>query len=220
MRPQSGYRGTPRQQQAANTNAVTSGTSYWNHDNTEDEFRTFQDMRILQPGTEDHFMSLDHVDAQAIVMGAYRGASVNSGSANAATRTRERDGTRIDYALERVQQSNVQKPSGSKRGRPSRINNETPTVRTTTEDQAEGMARIVEGEEDELSVPFASQAHENPFSIIKPPTASSDFWNLSADPDLISQGRRRRVNFDNQDGGAIQELVQPHPNRLVTAMLK
>ena len=52
------------------------------------------------------------------------------------------------------------------------------------------MARIVEGEEDELLVPFASQAYKNPFLIIKPPTASSNFRNLLANLDLISQGRR------------------------------
>ena len=72
-------------------------------------------------------------------------------------------------------------------------------------------------------VPFPSRAHHNPFALVKPPPGNQDFRDLSADPDHISpgsQGRKKKVSFEPVTDQGLQELVNPHPNRVATALLQ
>jgi hypothetical protein len=179
----------------------------------------FQTGRIL--GVEDdEVIALDHIDVKDIVLS--RSAEANTiSSANAATRERDGEESRTDKVLDRVRHGQLQK----KKGRPrksfdaSRVSRQDledsvhPTPGASMEDDELGM-------DDAQNIPYPSQLHDHPFAVVKPPSQTSDFRNLSADPDNLQPARKKKVQIEGLDDDDLRAMLQLRPNRIPTAMLK
>ncbi|KAF1934543.1 hypothetical protein EJ02DRAFT_429261 [Clathrospora elynae] len=173
----------------------------------------------------DPLISLDYIDARDIVLAKPSSDQVHP-SAFAATRSQEKSSQNTDRVLEQARRSRIQKPAMRRPDRPderglrNRVS-ETPTVRgTPMADQDREMQDAQILDIDQFPIPPLSQAHDRPFAVIKPPTTtSSDFRNLSADPDNLQPARRKKVQIDGLAEDELRSLLRPHPNRIPTAML-
>ncbi|KAF1934568.1 hypothetical protein EJ02DRAFT_516899 [Clathrospora elynae] len=190
----------------------------------EDELAEFQERRMFPNHDPEPLISLDYIDARDIVLAEPNSGQVHS-TAFAATRSQEKSNQNTDRVLEQARPSRIQKPATKK---PSRLGeerlrdqfSETPTLRGTPmvgQDREMQDAQILDN--DQFPIPPLSQAHDRPFSVIKPPTTSNDFRNLSADPDNLQPARRKKVQIDGLADDDLRGLLRPHPNRIPTAML-
>ncbi|KAF1934487.1 hypothetical protein EJ02DRAFT_493312, partial [Clathrospora elynae] len=193
----------------------------------KDELADFQEHHMFHDHDHDHdpLISLDYIDARDIVLAKPSSDQVHL-SAFAATRSQEKSSQNTDRVLEQARRSRIQKPAmrrpdrPDKRGLRNRVS-ETPTVcGTPMADQGREMQDAQILDIDQFPIPPPSQAHDRPFAVIKlPTTTSSDFRNLSADPDNLQPARRKKVQIDGLAEDELRSLLRPHPNCIPTAML-
>ena len=87
-------------------NTVTGSSYSPAYNDLVEDFRNFQEVRILKPNLEDSLFSLDYIDCRDIILGVGDNTSINIRALNTTTRSQSRsqgqDSRRTDWTLDRV----------------------------------------------------------------------------------------------------------------------
>jgi hypothetical protein len=202
--------------QSGQGNTATNGSIQRPTQPPEVALAEFVGERILRGDDALEVITLNEIDSRDIVL-------ARSGYAHAATRGKRVNNPPVDEVLDRVRRGQVQK-----RGRPqqnfdatrmdTQIMDESP-FRDSLQ-QAVVEEEEMHMEEDSQTIPFPSQAHDNPFAVVKPPASMTSFGNLSADPDNLRPARKKKVQIEELSSMELRELLQSQPNRIPSAMFK
>jgi hypothetical protein len=209
---------TPTNQAQGNTVTIKRAGS--DGPAAEVDLAEFQTTRMLsEEDALDEVLGLDHVDLRDIVLGNW-GQANTIGAAQAAVRTSNKDKQPTDKTLEQVRQGQVQK----KRGRPRKEYDATRLQREVSDDHTIGNEQEDEAptsdypiDEDSQTLPYPSQAHDDPFSVVRPPDG---YRYPSADIDSSRPKTKKKVQFSGLSEEELQLLLNGHPNRIPTAMLQ
>jgi hypothetical protein len=189
----------------------------------EVELEEFQMNRMLTYDNTAEIMALDYIDARDIVMGR---PDLSSSTVQAVTRNQEKSSQRTDKVLDQVRQGQIRKAQKKKNQvtdeelRRSQLSEE-PTIRGSIETDEDRMMQDAQPPtDDSFTVPYPSQAHDYPFSVVRPPGITPDLRHISADPDNLQPLRKKKVQVEGMENEELRNLLRSHPNRIPTAMLK
>jgi hypothetical protein len=189
----------------------------------EVKLEEFQINQMLTYDNTAEIIALDYINAQDIVIGR---PDLSSSTVQAVTRNQEKSSQRTNKVLDQVRQGQIRKAQKKKNQvtdeelRRSQLSKE-PTIRSsikTDEDQI--MQDAQPPTDDSFTVPYPSQAHNYPFSVVRPPEITPDLRHISADPDNLQPLQKKKVQVKGIENKELRNLLRSHPNRIPTAILK
>jgi hypothetical protein len=209
----------PAYQKSANM--ITQHGYSMGEGNLMGDFQHFQGA-LMRPGSEDDFTTLDEIDTRSIILNAHVDGGRDTLEANAASRPKPKDTAARDA-------DGVRDGQIKKRGRPKKYTashrdglsdiDDIPSI-GRSQDTDMGGDDSFQSHEGWSEIPYVSQPHDDPFTIVKPSHDSMP-KNLSIDPQLLQQGKKKKaVKFVGPlDGPELRDLAQGHPTRIAAALL-